>query len=191
MFPPSQETPVKCLKEIRVYSSKKVTWSIAQLLCLFSKAHSMGNKQEDLEAAVWLASYNLITITETWWNKSHYWSTAIDGYKMFIRDWQGRTHEEVALCKKIDWLHRATFEKQQWSDREFMGKNYRPGQQRKLCSWLFTTGCSFKGNLLTKLHTCRLWSCWETSTTLTSAGKAAQKDVNNPGDSGSATKIIS
>jgi len=35
---------------------------------------------------VQLESYNLITVTETWWDDSHEWSAAIDGYKLFRRD---------------------------------------------------------------------------------------------------------
>jgi len=44
----NKETSVKCLKGVRVCSSKKVTWSIAHLKCLCTNAHSMGNKQDEL-----------------------------------------------------------------------------------------------------------------------------------------------
>ena len=54
-------------------SSKKVTQTTAQLKCLYTNACSMGNKQEELEATVPLESYNLVAITETWWDKSHDW----------------------------------------------------------------------------------------------------------------------
>lgn len=36
--------PVKCLREIRVCSSKKMTWLIEQLKCFFS-THITGNKK--------------------------------------------------------------------------------------------------------------------------------------------------
>lgn len=85
-FPHSQETPAKFLKGIRVCWSKKVTQSIAQLTCLYTNAHRMGNKQEVLKITVQLASCDLITIIEMWWNKSHDWSTTINGYKMFRMD---------------------------------------------------------------------------------------------------------
>ncbi|KAK4820564.1 hypothetical protein QYF61_001627 [Mycteria americana] len=50
----------------------------------------MGNKQEELKAIVQQASYDLVTLTETWWDDSHDWSAAMDGYKLFRRDRQGR-----------------------------------------------------------------------------------------------------
>ena len=50
----NRETPVKSLKGIRACSSKKVTRQVAQLKCLYTNAHSMGNKQEELEATVQL-----------------------------------------------------------------------------------------------------------------------------------------
>jgi len=33
--------------------------------CLYKKAHSMGNKQEELEATVLLESHDLVALTET------------------------------------------------------------------------------------------------------------------------------
>lgn len=80
---------MKHLKRIRARSSKKVTWSIAELKCLHTNACNMGNKQEELEVIVELESYNLITITEMWRDESCDWSTVIDGYKLFMRDRQG------------------------------------------------------------------------------------------------------
>ena len=37
----------------------------AQLKCVYTNARSMGNKQEELEATVRQASYDLVAITET------------------------------------------------------------------------------------------------------------------------------
>lgn len=98
---------------------------MSQFMCLSTHACRMSNKQEELEATVQLANYNQITITKTWWNESHEWSTSTDGCKMLQRDPQRRSGETAALCvkKKIDWLHRAAFETQQWTGWEFMGKN--------------------------------------------------------------------
>ena len=93
----NRETSVKCLKGIRVCSSKKASRSIAQLKCLYTNAHSMGNKQEELEATVQLESYVLIGIAETWWDESHDWSAALDGYNPFRRDRQERRGGGVAL----------------------------------------------------------------------------------------------
>ena len=82
----NRETPGKCLKGIKGCSSKKVTWPTAQLKCHYTNTCSMGNKQEELEATVLLESYHLVAITETWWDESHDWSAAINGYKLFRRD---------------------------------------------------------------------------------------------------------
>jgi len=81
---------VKYLKGIKECSSKKVTRPTAQLKYLYTNAHSMGNKQEELEATVLLESYDLVSITETWWDQCHDWSVAIDGYRLSRRDRQGR-----------------------------------------------------------------------------------------------------
>ena len=32
-----------------------------------------------------LESYDLIALTETWWDKTHDWSVAIDDYRLFSR----------------------------------------------------------------------------------------------------------
>lgn len=63
----NSEKPVKVLK---VCSSKMVTGLIVQLKCLYTNAHSFGNRQK-LEASVHLENYDLITITETWWDTNH------------------------------------------------------------------------------------------------------------------------
>jgi len=59
--------------------------SIAQLP-IYPNAQSMGSKQEKLEAIVQEDSCGLVAITETWWDDSHNWSAAMDGYKLFRRD---------------------------------------------------------------------------------------------------------
>ena len=63
---------------------------MAQLKCIYTNARSMGNKQEELEVTVQQANYDLVAITETWWDNSHDWSAVMDGYKLFRRDRQGR-----------------------------------------------------------------------------------------------------
>jgi len=81
---------------------------IAQLKCIYTSAHSMGNRQEELEA-VQQDRYDLVTITETWCNDSHEWSAVMDGYKLFRRDRRGKTGDGVALyvrdcfdCTELD-----------------------------------------------------------------------------------------
>ncbi|KAK4810957.1 hypothetical protein QYF61_013365 [Mycteria americana] len=58
---------------------------------------SMGNKQEELEAVVHQENYDMVAITETWWDDSHNWSAAMNGYKIFRRDRRGRRGGGVAL----------------------------------------------------------------------------------------------
>ncbi|RMC06534.1 hypothetical protein DUI87_15971 [Hirundo rustica rustica] len=67
---------------------------------MYINAHSMGNIQEELEAMVQQQSYDVVAITETWWDESHSWSTALDGYKLFRRDRKGRRGGGVALYIK-------------------------------------------------------------------------------------------
>ena len=71
---------------------------MAQLKCIYTNARSMGNKQEELEAIVRQAAYDLVAITETWGDQSHDWSAAMPGYKLFRRDRQHRRGGGVALC---------------------------------------------------------------------------------------------
>ncbi|KAK4811256.1 hypothetical protein QYF61_022153 [Mycteria americana] len=92
-----RETPVKCLKAHKGCSSMKEARTTAQLKCLYTNAHSMGNKQEELEAIVHQENYDMVAITETWWGDSHNWSAAMDGYKLFRRDRRGRRGGGVAL----------------------------------------------------------------------------------------------
>ncbi|XP_040977464.1 uncharacterized protein LOC121232961 [Aquila chrysaetos chrysaetos] len=45
----------------------------------------MRNKQDELEAQ----NYDIIGISETWWNESHDWSAGMEGYRLFRRDRRG------------------------------------------------------------------------------------------------------
>jgi len=49
---------------------------------------------------VLLESCDLIAITETWWDESHDWSVAIDGYGLFRRERWGKRGGGVALYIK-------------------------------------------------------------------------------------------
>ncbi|KAF4796229.1 hypothetical protein TURU_086123 [Turdus rufiventris] len=64
---------------------------------MYNNAHSMGNKQEELEAMVHQQSYDVVTIMEMWWDNSHSWSAALDGYKLFRRDRKWGRSGGVAL----------------------------------------------------------------------------------------------
>ncbi|GAB0202872.1 hypothetical protein GRJ2_002752800 [Grus japonensis] len=57
----------------------------------------MGNKQEELETCVCLEGYDLIGITETWWDSSYDWSVGMEGYRFFRKDRQGRQGGDVTL----------------------------------------------------------------------------------------------
>ncbi|TRZ19001.1 hypothetical protein HGM15179_008133 [Zosterops borbonicus] len=67
---------------------------------MYTNACSMGNKQEELEVMVQQHSYDVVAITETWWDDSHSWSTALYGYKLFRRDRKGRRGGGVVLYIK-------------------------------------------------------------------------------------------
>jgi len=60
----------------------------AQLKCLYTSAPSMRNNEE-LETMVQLENWDLIAITETWWDDSHNWNVVTKGYTLFRRDRQG------------------------------------------------------------------------------------------------------
>ncbi|TRZ20521.1 hypothetical protein HGM15179_006655 [Zosterops borbonicus] len=65
-----------------------------------TNAHSMGNKQEELEVMGQQQSCDVVAIAEMWWDDSHSWSTALGGYKLFRRDRKGRRGAGVALYIK-------------------------------------------------------------------------------------------
>lgn len=62
-----------------------------------TNACSVGSKKEELEAIAQQENYDIVTITETWWDDLHNCSAAMDGFKLFGRDRIGRRGGEVAL----------------------------------------------------------------------------------------------
>lgn len=74
--------------------------SRVHLRCRYTSACSMSNKQEKLLATVHLESCDLFAATDTWWDESHDWSTAIDGCKLFRRD-KKRKVGDYSLYVKI------------------------------------------------------------------------------------------
>jgi len=48
--------------------------------------HAAWEKQEELEVTVVLENCDVLAVTETWWDDSHDWNVAVDGYKLFRRD---------------------------------------------------------------------------------------------------------
>eukprot|EP00075_Anas_platyrhynchos_P019479 XP_027308732.1 uncharacterized protein LOC101793245 [Anas platyrhynchos] len=85
----TMETPEYGQEGVRASPSQKV----AQLRCIYTNS-----KQEELEPTMLVGNYDVVATTETWWDDSHDWSVAIDGYKLFRRDRRGRRGGEVALC---------------------------------------------------------------------------------------------
>uniref|UniRef100_A0A670IIX0 Reverse transcriptase domain-containing protein n=1 Tax=Podarcis muralis TaxID=64176 RepID=A0A670IIX0_PODMU len=67
------------------------------LQCLYTNAQSMGNKQDELELLVQQTKYDIIGITETWWDKSHDWNVIMEGYNLFQRNRPDKKGGGVAL----------------------------------------------------------------------------------------------
>lgn len=63
--------------------------SVAQQKCIYTNAHSVGKKQEEI--------HDIITTMGTQCVDSHDWSAALDGYKFFTRDRQGGRGVGVSL----------------------------------------------------------------------------------------------
>ena len=60
-------------------------WPMAHLKCIYTSAHSMGNKQEELKPLYSRQTVTYLEFTETWWDHSHNCSTSMDGYYPFRR----------------------------------------------------------------------------------------------------------
>ena len=66
----------------------------------YTNAQSMGDKQNELELLIHEGKYDLIGITETWWDDSHDWNIAIVGYNSFKKNRRNRKGGGVALYVK-------------------------------------------------------------------------------------------
>ncbi|GAB0193231.1 mitochondrial enolase superfamily member 1 [Grus japonensis] len=81
-----------CLKGVCGYGGPSCTppekppHSITSPKCMYINAHSMGNKQEELEVCVQSQGHDLIAITETRWDSLHDWNAVMDGYVLFRKD---------------------------------------------------------------------------------------------------------
>ena len=56
----------------------------------------MKNKQEESEALTQTQSYNVIGISETWWEESCDWSPVMDSYSLFRSERQDRQGGGIA-----------------------------------------------------------------------------------------------
>jgi len=72
----------------------------AQLKCVYTDTRTMGNKQEELETIIQQDDYDLVTITETWWDNLHDWHAVMGGYRLFRKDRPTRRGGGVALYVK-------------------------------------------------------------------------------------------
>ena len=111
---------------------RKVAGSVAQLKHIYTSACSMGNKREELEAIVQQENYDIVAITETWWDDLQNWSAAMDGYKLFRSERQGRRCCGVALCV------RECFDSLELDD----------GDDRVECLWVRIRGKANKADIM-------------------------------------------
>jgi len=64
----------------------KAPCSVTSLKGLCANAHSVGNKQEELEICERSQGHSLIAITEAWRDSSHDWNAVINGYMLSRKD---------------------------------------------------------------------------------------------------------
>ncbi|GAB0204560.1 hypothetical protein GRJ2_002921600 [Grus japonensis] len=57
----------------------------------------MGNKQVEVETCTCLQGYDLIGITEMWWDGSYDGNLGMQGHRLFRKDRQGRQGGDIAL----------------------------------------------------------------------------------------------
>ncbi|XP_060139070.1 uncharacterized protein LOC132593239 [Zootoca vivipara] len=95
----------------KISLNKRHGGMINGLQCLYTNAQSMGNKQDELELLVQQTKYDIIGITETWWDESHDWNVQIEGYNLFQRNRPNRKGgggvlyvRDVYTCEEIQDL---------------------------------------------------------------------------------------
>ena len=125
--------PQTCPAGIMEVSSDKTTRPIAKLNCLYTNVRSMGNKLEELETVAQFGKYDLIAITEPWWDESHDWNTLIEDYRLFRRDRQVRRVVELPSYVR------------KWTDCEELCLRNSHDQVESL--WVKTADQSSKGHL--------------------------------------------
>lgn len=60
------------------------------LKCMYRKARHMRKKWDNLEALALSYSYDVIGISETWWDEFHDWTDGMECYGLFRRDRQDK-----------------------------------------------------------------------------------------------------
>ncbi|KAK4830111.1 LOW QUALITY PROTEIN: hypothetical protein QYF61_008538 [Mycteria americana] len=72
--------------------------------CLCTNAHSVGNKHDELEICVQFQACDPTGIMEKWWDGSHDWSVAMEGYRLFKKDRLGRPAVALYLRGQLECL---------------------------------------------------------------------------------------
>ncbi|PKU32392.1 rna-directed dna polymerase from mobile element jockey- hypothetical protein [Limosa lapponica baueri] len=103
------------------------------LKCMYTNAHHLENKQEELELCIQSENYGIVKINETRWDNSHDWRIAMDMYRMFCKDGQGRGGGVIVLCVK--------------ENPECIEVNYSYCRSPTECLWVKIRGVISKGDL--------------------------------------------
>ncbi|XP_059582419.1 uncharacterized protein LOC132250144 [Alligator mississippiensis] len=101
------------------------------LKCLYTNAHSMENKQEEL--AFLLANTNpyIVELTETWWDPTHDWVVNIKGYWLYRQDRKGRKGGDVALYVKEQYTSSANSIRPEVGQTEVLWVRIQGGQEER------------------------------------------------------------
>lgn len=84
-----------------------LTQSNTSVKRMCASAHSMGNKQDELKTCMQSQGFDLIAITETWWDSSCDWNVVIKERQTRKAGWWSyprvRQHLEcIELCLGVD-----------------------------------------------------------------------------------------
>lgn len=66
-----------------------------------TNAHSLSNKQDEVEVHARSESYGVRRIIEAWWENSHEWKTTMDGYNVFQKDMKRKRESGIDLHVKV------------------------------------------------------------------------------------------
>lgn len=87
-----------------IYAAPRSTEALgAHLKCLYTSAWTMRNKQDELEVSILSYSYDIIGISETWWDETQHWTAGKESCRLLRKD---RTGEGFALyiSEKLDCI---------------------------------------------------------------------------------------
>lgn len=75
----------------------KVCLQSTKLKCFYPNVHSMKSKEDELQALAQSLRFDITDISQTCGDETNDWSAPFDGYRLFLRDRQGRRGGGVAL----------------------------------------------------------------------------------------------